>query len=537
MKILLVLLTVASGVFASTSGLAASATVPGTHSTIQAAVNAVQGTSGALVTINSNATFAENVVATQSVDIVAGTGFSPTIQPASGVAVSITPNETTTQSFTLRGLKIAGGGGGSNVVDLFANNTGNVNLTVDQVTISNPLNDSGVTGLNLRNSWPTGTGAKNVAVTDSNFVIHTADNQGASAITMLEGGTLTVTRANVTTTGGATAFDIRGAGGVPTPHIDLNIADSVFNISAPNGSYSSQMLWLIDDVSSDIRRNTFNFIGSAQGSVSGILIDYLTNGRSHTISQNTFLGTSLRAGSGISVIPFGNTDIGAQSVTVDITNNVMRNIKRGISASPQQAGDVAIVIALNNTIDRADVCLDLSANDGTTIRGRFNNNLCTNIAGGSYTPQGGPVVVYGAVTTYGGTGSTLSMTFANNGYYNNPNGNYSPTVSSIPDVGETVTTNPQYANAALGDLRLAVGSPAIDAGLTEAGVTVDHDGTSRPQAAAYDIGAYEGGILVPLAEVPTLGNLAMVLLGLLLGGVAVRQIAARREAQGMNPDA
>lgn len=66
--------------FVAAPVLAATAVVPTDHATIQAAVTAVQGTAGALVRIDSNATFVETVTATLSVAIEAGPGFQPTIQ-------------------------------------------------------------------------------------------------------------------------------------------------------------------------------------------------------------------------------------------------------------------------------------------------------------------------------------------------------------------------------------------------------------------------------------------------------------------------
>lgn len=52
-------------------------------------------------------------------------------------------------------------------------------------------------------------------------------------------------------------------------------------------------------------------------------------------------------------------------------------------------------------------------------------------------------------------------------------------------------TDPTLVNASAFDFRLLAGSPAIDAGLTLSYVTNDFLGTSRPQGAAYDIGAFE----------------------------------------------
>jgi hypothetical protein len=49
--------------------------------------------------------------------------------------------------------------------------------------------------------------------------------------------------------------------------------------------------------------------------------------------------------------------------------------------------------------------------------------------------------------------------------------------------------------AGAGDYHPAVGSPLVDSGTNVAshGITTDHDGVTRPQGAAYDVGAYERG--------------------------------------------
>jgi len=58
----------------------------------------------------------------------------------------------------------------------------------------------------------------------------------------------------------------------------------------------------------------------------------------------------------------------------------------------------------------------------------------------------------------------------------------------------TVTADPQFVNFQLdgtGDYHLKAGSPCIDAGIQTGAPTTDMDGTPRPQAGGYDIGAYE----------------------------------------------
>ncbi|MBI5533863.1 MAG: right-handed parallel beta-helix repeat-containing protein [Deltaproteobacteria bacterium] len=63
----------------------------------------------------------------------------------------------------------------------------------------------------------------------------------------------------------------------------------------------------------------------------------------------------------------------------------------------------------------------------------------------------------------------------------------------LSDMDGNATADPKFVDAAGGDLHVQAGSPAIDQGATIAGVTVDYDGVSRPQGAAYDIGAFERG--------------------------------------------
>jgi len=54
--------------------------------------------------------------------------------------------------------------------------------------------------------------------------------------------------------------------------------------------------------------------------------------------------------------------------------------------------------------------------------------------------------------------------------------------------------NPNFVNAAGGDFHLQSGSPAIDTGVSLAGIfTDDFEGNSRPVGTAWDIGAYEFG--------------------------------------------
>jgi parallel beta-helix repeat protein len=85
-----------------------------------------------------------------------------------------------------------------------------------------------------------------------------------------------------------------------------------------------------------------------------------------------------------------------------------------------------------------------------------------------------------------GSGGTLVEN--NIAYGNTPN-------NLVDDASSTLTTNlvgvnPVFVNPSGNNFQLTVGSPAIDAGTTNA-YTTDILGVTRPQGSAFDIGAYE----------------------------------------------
>jgi len=73
---------------------------------------------------------------------------------------------------------------------------------------------------------------------------------------------------------------------------------------------------------------------------------------------------------------------------------------------------------------------------------------------------------------------------------------YSDIGTATVDPGShNISADPSFVSSATGDYRLNGGSPCIDAG-TDTATTIpasatDKDGVSRPQGAAYDMGAYE----------------------------------------------
>ena len=62
--------------------------------------------------------------------------------------------------------------------------------------------------------------------------------------------------------------------------------------------------------------------------------------------------------------------------------------------------------------------------------------------------------------------------------------------------------DPRFVDAPAGDYHLAVDSPAVNAGFALPEFNYDHDGRTRPQGAAWDIGAYEAPPQIALYAAP-----------------------------------
>jgi hypothetical protein len=66
-----------------------------------------------------------------------------------------------------------------------------------------------------------------------------------------------------------------------------------------------------------------------------------------------------------------------------------------------------------------------------------------------------------------------------------------PQATAPGGANNILNQDPRFANGANGDFHLIVGSPAIDAADPTASEPIDLEGTTRPQGAARDIGAFE----------------------------------------------
>lgn len=157
-----------------------------------------------------------------------------------------------------------------------------------------------------------------------------------------------------------------------------------------------------------------------------------------------------------------------------VRNNVFYNITRGwaIQCYPDVLSQIYIVnntFAFPNPHEAGQIIVDATMTNAVIANNIF------------YQPQTAGVWFDAATTsnvavqynlTMGGTASTGSgagVTLSNN----------------------LDSTDPTLVNPVAFDFQLQAGSPAIDAGVTLSYVTNDFLGVTRPQGAAYDIGAFE----------------------------------------------
>ena len=156
----------------------------------------------------------------------------------------------------------------------------------------------------------------------------------------------------------------------------------------------------------------------------------------------------------------------------------------------------------NNRNPVGSAALILSSGDNNVA---YNNVITDHFGGG--------IQIYGYATTnakaynntiVGNQGSCIDIQNGSNGNnpahdsivrnnicYNNGSDIIDNGRSSIISNNTSNATNPQFVNATSADFHLQATSPAIDAGLTLAIVTMDSVKISRPQGKGYDIGAYE----------------------------------------------
>ncbi|MBI5442812.1 MAG: hypothetical protein HY900_16565, partial [Deltaproteobacteria bacterium] len=196
------------------------------------------------------------------------------------------------------------------------------------------------------------------------------------------------------------------------------------------------------------------------GHIAGDVVDDLR------IHDNVFVGSDLNN------VLLGGSDGGTEILgTVRVTGNIIAGSRstEGLRVNDPQG----IVVIENNTFygnAMAQVYLEEAGTGRITLR----DNVIVAQAGQQY------------YQFDAGQADPSSFVPANNLVYG-------AGPCEVWDTG-CINQNPLFAGAS--DYHLQASSPAIDAGVATSAVR-DHDGVTRPQGAAFDIGAYERSVVAP----------------------------------------
>lgn len=189
--------------------------------------------------------------------------------------------------------------------------------------------------------------------------------------------------------------------------------------------------------------------------------------------DNIRIHDSLVSGSELNNIVLGGTDGSTEVLgTVYVYNNIIVGAgDPGLRVDDPQG---TVIIQNNVLYNNGSPGFDGNAQVYIQRAGAGLITLQDNIL---YTEAGQTYLLFGP-----GVGSAVFNAASNNLAYN-------AGVCPAWDTG-CVNADPLFVNIASADFRLQAQSPAIDAG-ANTGITLDYAGVSRPQRAAYDIGAYE----------------------------------------------
>ncbi len=410
----------------------------------------------------------------KSIKVAAGT-YKPTKKPFND-GVEMTTTDARDIAFHIPdGVTIEGG---------YNATIGSRDITANVTTLSGDINGNDVVS---------GTGAT-LSITGNTenayHVVLVSAGSLSSGIVMIDGFSITGGNANGNSTirVNSDVFYRYNGGGIYT----LNGTNTLSNntLSGNAASYSGAGIYT-DQGTNTISNNTLS--GNAAGEGGGIYTYQGTN----TINNNTLSGNSASSGGGI--------------YTNQGTNTINNNTLSGNAAS--NSGGGILTNQGTNTLSNNTLSGNAASSGGGIFTAEGTNTLSNNtFSGNAAKTYGGGIWTAGGTNTLNnnifwgnkkGTdarvaGADYSVTGTNGNTFKNnllqlASNKY--TDVNVNGLGTGATGNlfaqdPLFVSTT--DLRLQAKSPCINAGITGKGIpTTDIIGTSRPQGAGIDIGAYE----------------------------------------------
>ncbi|MBS1792678.1 MAG: hypothetical protein JSS81_02420 [Acidobacteria bacterium] len=424
-------------------------------------VNGVNTSSAVIVLDTGGAAGYFNNVTIQNNDIrkaFIGIFTNAAVATGNGANLLITQNKLdNTGANALRGTGVYVQGADGATVS--GNTIGNFDATNDEIDsgvwLATGTVNSTVSGNTVTTLGYTGTGAFNpIGIREtSGLAAGSGNNITQNTITSLS-GTGTTSISGIVVEGGGTIIQRNNIAGV------VNASTSTYGaygINIGSGATVGNNIVVRNNFVSGVTGNMTG--GGAFTTTFGIFGIRVAAGTGHVIANNSVNLTGLRAGTATtSLLTAALGVLSTSSTGMDVRNNILANNITG------------------GTTSVANVALYLPSGGTSAMNLTLNNN--------SY--------YYGTDTARAGAGQ--AGTTAGTNFYT--------TLAALKAYSSTLSAAGTNDNASLAstgavpfasatDLHIAAGAPEIDTGATIASVTNDFDGETRPQGAAYEIGADE----------------------------------------------
>jgi len=240
-------------------------------------------------------------------------------------------------------------------------------------------------------------------------------------------------------------------------------------------------------------------------------VDYMRFfGSNHVIDNNYFHGINMQEIGAAHVDCFQSFDNGGPAYSISnviVERNYCSDAAQGMMLEGKVYKQSSGLIVRNNVFKRNGAWCVCSVDIANV---RFYNNTCdtTGTLHGIWCRGNNSIstcefknnIFYGTGTTYGvmETASLIDGTPESPGKNNLL---FNPTKLLTGYQGDIKNTDPRFVDQNIGDYKLKQGSPAIDSGLNISPWSnpTDNKGTTRPQGASWDIGAFEFQHKIPFS--------------------------------------